>query len=221
MFLALPWRKYSVHELIVNNQRIRLQEKTNDPSGTGLIVWDGAFVLAKFLECQKSEQLKNGVVLELGCGTGLAGICCGALNAKKIYLTDLEYVLPNLTINCELNRFPNSKYVVKELDWFHPEQVHSLFEKDDIPDFIIAADVAWVLELVPALVHTIRIIADLCKQTGKVPEIFIAHQTRSIKTDELLFTELRAKNFRTEQIASDEYSIGYDAVPIYRVIDEM
>lgn len=57
--------------------------------GTGLITWDGAVVLGKYLETVPSFVL-NKNVLELGAGTGLAGMAATLLGAKATLLTGSE-----------------------------------------------------------------------------------------------------------------------------------
>ena len=69
--------------------------------GTGLITWDGAVVLAKYLETVPSFLL-NKNVLELGAGTGLAGMAATLLGAKATLLTGNEppfISLINISVN--------------------------------------------------------------------------------------------------------------------------
>ena len=58
--------------------------------GLGGIVWNGALALARYLELH--IELAEQTVLELGCGSGLVGIICKALGARKVLLTD-QYVV--------------------------------------------------------------------------------------------------------------------------------
>ena len=94
------------------------------------MIWDGAFVLAKFLEKhEENVYFKNKFVLELRCGYGFGWHClalfgrraCGKFGQfwkKKAYwktkqkcLTDLEYALENLRKNNLLaNRVESNAY---------------------------------------------------------------------------------------------------------------
>jgi len=67
-----------------------------------LNTWDASIVLAKYLE-HNHHFIEDKVVLELGAGTGIAGIAALLLHARFVRLTDLKYALPNLLANVESN----------------------------------------------------------------------------------------------------------------------
>ena len=104
--------------LIIANQ----DHKGNDD--TGLAVWDGAVVLAKYIEHLEGQGqciVRGRRVLELGCGTGLCGIACAMMGAQSVVLSDLEYALRGARRNIELNgnRLHDSAAHVwaRELNW--------------------------------------------------------------------------------------------------------
>ncbi|CAJ1462392.1 unnamed protein product [Effrenium voratum] len=68
--------------------------------GIGGRLWDGGLVLLEYLATGKLERRR---VLELGSGVGLVGLGCALLGAK-VWLTDLEEVIPLLEFNIALNR---------------------------------------------------------------------------------------------------------------------
>lgn len=123
--LLLPGRKFPLNfgagEFTVHGTPLFTNESTYradaGPDGaTGLTVWDGSVVLAKYLEAtHKSLQGKR--VVELGAGTGIVGVTAAMLGADT-YLTDLAYCLPNLASVVDRNR-PGLKgtATVLELDW--------------------------------------------------------------------------------------------------------
>ena len=55
-----------------------------------MITWDGAIVLAKYLETFP-DTVRNKNVLELGAGTGVAGMAASLLGAKNVLLTGREH----------------------------------------------------------------------------------------------------------------------------------
>ena len=70
-------------------------------------VWDGALVLAHYLQKNKdvSQELITGKnILELGSGTGISGLSTVPFHPRKLYLTDLPGFIPFLQGNCDLNR---------------------------------------------------------------------------------------------------------------------
>lgn len=71
---------------------------------TGLCIWEGAMVLSEWC-LQNKSILKNKVVLELGCGVGLAGlVAIKNCNCKQYIFSDCNYkVLDILQQNVQLN----------------------------------------------------------------------------------------------------------------------
>jgi hypothetical protein len=158
---------------------IIMKEREMASLGTGLITWDGAVVLAKYLECHPSLVDKKSV-LEVGAGTGLAGIAASLLGSSKTLLTDLDYALDNLKANVERNKKNEgtNSVEVSLLDWSDtstyrfPSSGECLnTSKMDVGehewDVIIGADVVWLEELVPLLVQAL---AALCG-----PNVRICH----------------------------------------------
>ncbi len=183
-------------ELTIHGQPVLINEAHNTGLGTGTVVWDGSVLLAKYLEARYSTMAGMRVI-EVGCGPGVAGIAAAVLGAE-VTLTDLEYALPNLKASVALNaHLYKSEVRVGELDWFHPA-------KSTLPGLltstlIIGADVVWVEELIPALASTLAYLSH-----GEVP-VVLAHQTRSTRGDELLFSELRSHGFSVEVASKDSH----------------
>jgi hypothetical protein len=108
--------------------------------GTGLNTWDGAVVLAKYLETKNGQELiSKKCVLEVGAGTGTAGLASLYLGSTMVTLTDLPYTLDNLRDNtrraleslgssassleaplCTQDREGNATAHVLPLDWSDP-----------------------------------------------------------------------------------------------------
>lgn len=60
----------------------------------------------------ESMQLENKTVLDIGCGTGILGICASLLGAKDVYGYDLFYNACKTAINCnELNDITNNHII--------------------------------------------------------------------------------------------------------------
>lgn len=76
--------------------------------GIGGKVWDSTYVLFKYLQ-GRPELLRNKRVIELGSGTGLAGIALSCLQPSSVCLTDFANVTGLLSANVELNQ-PILKY---------------------------------------------------------------------------------------------------------------
>ena len=106
---ALPWRRFPIDLEregfpIGAGRRLVVRGVENSGQGTGLTTWDGAVVLAKYLEHHLGPSFLAGKrVLETGAGTGLVGLACAALGAAAVTLTDLPYTLGNLEANVQRN----------------------------------------------------------------------------------------------------------------------
>lgn len=66
-------------------------------------VWDGALLLTRFLE-RNAHLVRGRRCVELGCGTGLAGMACAALGAASVAVTDLPAVVPIVQRAMDVNR---------------------------------------------------------------------------------------------------------------------
>lgn len=192
--LRLKGRSYDTSNgFTINGNTIQITSPGQAHLGTGLTIWDGSYVLAKHLE-HDSDLVAGKRVLEVGAGTGIAGIAAALLHARTVYITDLLYALDNLRSNVEMNIVPLAESVVtvQELDWSddatYPHS--SSFEEWDI---ILGADVVWLEHLVPSLVKCLSAI------TGRKTKVIIAHQSRSRYTDELFFQSME-KMFSVEQV---------------------
>lgn len=80
---------------------IHIREREQADLGTGLITWDGAIVLAKYLEVHQEKLVHGRTVLEVGAGTGVVGCTAALLGASETLLTDLHYTLDNLQSNVD------------------------------------------------------------------------------------------------------------------------
>lgn len=144
-------------------------ETPNEPSaGTGWNVWDGALLMAHYLQ-HGSIHLHNQRVLELGAGCGVAGITAAALGRHSdVILTDLPHVVPLLEQNVKRNRhaFVSSNVTVQTCNWFQPSpdllkpRGSELTQWTTPFDIILVADCVWMEELVAPLLSVLKKLTD-------------------------------------------------------------
>ena len=179
--LAIKGRLFDINTNILTIQKhvIRINEGISTAHlGTGLNTWDCSIVLAKYLESNR-YLIKDKQVLELGSGTGIAGIAALILQSRFVRLTDLKYTISNLLSNVEFNvdspqnetylksnlehstavSSVKKRYVVSELDW-GDEQTFPRDENGDVEqyDVILGADIVWLEHLIPSLIHALKTI---------------------------------------------------------------
>jgi len=114
-------RRFDGHsELLIANKPLKIVEMNEigrAALGTGVNTWDGAIVLAKFFDF--NPLIVSGKrILELGAGTGVAGIAAAMLGAQYVLLSDLEYTTHNLHTNVLQNGFSSDVLDVRVVDWF-------------------------------------------------------------------------------------------------------
>ncbi|KAA8497033.1 Protein-lysine methyltransferase METTL21B [Porphyridium purpureum] len=71
---------------------------------TGATIWDGCLVAVAWMKKQQVQYMwRSSVVLELGAGTGAAGLVLAALGARVV-LTDLPHLVPLMEKNVRANQ---------------------------------------------------------------------------------------------------------------------
>lgn len=165
---------------ISNELEIKIHEPTLDGDNLGLKTWGAAYALGKRIGGDEgmrrgirmalsgSDSLDN-MVLELGAGTGLAGLAlAGTVNSIldrdngtneaagiHVHLTDLPEIVTNLQQNVDLNNSsipPSTKVTTGILDWrFQPT---AEAEQEHRYPLIIAADSLYSSEH-PTLLSTV------------------------------------------------------------------
>ncbi|KAJ3161430.1 hypothetical protein HDU86_007212 [Geranomyces michiganensis] len=181
---------------------------------TGFSVWEGAITLLSFLHTSPApaaDEFRRRVVtnrekiVELGSGTGIGGVGIAALGGD-VLLTDVESVCDitrnNVARNLPVNSgsSPTSAWkaatpvglgtaAVQTLDWSMP--VSSQLSPDDprSASLIVAAEVAWLVDLVPCFVQTL---ADLLRPHGGVADktCYWAYKERGVEGVSKLFTTM-------------------------------
>ena len=117
-----------------------------DPLGTACTVWRGGERLVELLQARR-ELVDGRRIVELGSGTGIAGLACAALGASHVVLTDLPENLPLLRRNATRNGWVQSlcgcEVSVDALDW----------NDGALPacDVLLGADVCYHQDSVKAL----------------------------------------------------------------------
>ena len=146
-----------VYDFGLNNTPVTIAQ--NRHVGKGGIVWDASYMLADHLITQKCTTPGTNV-LELGAGTGLAGIALAAVGGCAVTLTDRAELVPLMIDNLERNQD-----VVKQgggkvetprtLEWSTDEDVIAPNVRGAF-DVVLAADCVADIYDSSALLHTIH-----------------------------------------------------------------
>ena len=112
----------------------------SDCDGTGGFVWEAGLCLAEYLIKNKAElDLASQHIIELGNGSGLAGIVAVLCGAPHVVLTDLDQMVPHIRQNVSLNSDRIAgKVEALPLDWDRCDQ--SLMSRYDL---VLGADLLY------------------------------------------------------------------------------
>jgi tetratricopeptide (TPR) repeat protein len=200
--------------------------------GTGTMIWECGIVLAGYLmHSLTAEQLRGKRVLELGAGTGVAGLAASALGAHAV-LTDLEPVARLLRCNVGLNReallAAGGSAEVLPLDWNdaapHGATAAALPEglAEGRLDLVLGADLVFQPDgrQLPALVALLRgLLAPPTEEAeggdGHAPpggvgaQLLLAHKSRHAELDEQLLRQLRGAGISLSEIPHAEHHPDY------------
>ena len=118
-----------------NGTTLRIPE-TFEAIGTR--VWDCAPCMSRWFE--KGDFVRGKNILEIGACTGLLGLACASLGAKRVILTDLQSIYKAMEKSIIATGL-GDVCIAEALDWNDLAAVDSLKRKYGPFDMIVASDV--------------------------------------------------------------------------------
>eukprot|EP00939_MAST-03C_sp_MAST-3C-sp1_P002844 g2844.t1 len=211
----------------VEKAKVKRDVKRREYGDTGTTIWDGSVVLAKYVEYYEEKKESSFTlkgerhVLELGSGTGLTGLSVAAIGRDtSVTLTDLPYCLDTLRANVEAQTWLSSdekkgRIHVKALDWTRPPEGTVLSKYS----LVLAADCVWVPDLVGPFVDVLKRIAEARRSRSLSFRAILSHQTRSLRTDRLLFDSLKRSGFVVREGSQAAVPAEYrvDAIRVFEI----
>uniref|UniRef100_A0ACD5UZH3 Uncharacterized protein n=1 Tax=Avena sativa TaxID=4498 RepID=A0ACD5UZH3_AVESA len=152
-------------------------------------------------------------ILELGSGTGAAGLALAAALPAHTFLSDLPTALPNLLHNASLNAHlldsRGGSVSVVSLPWGDAAAMEAVLPPAPAArfDLVVASDVVYYETLVDPLIETLRFFVK-----GEVV-FLMAHMRRWKRTDKKFFGKAR-KIFDIEVLHKDPPPEGWRHGPV-------
>ena len=145
--------------LVTEKLSISLHEPSLTEDNLGLKTWTSSLLLSQRLAtCRKYISDDCPRVLELGAGTGLAGISAACIWSTHVLLTDLPEIIPNLDRNLTRNRGVidqnHGSVEARALDWTDEADMPRHEEEKFM--VVLAADPIYSTEHPRLLVNTLR-----------------------------------------------------------------
>ena len=190
---GLPGEPITLMTVVQIPMELLLMLNELDAEISGRKIWPGSAFLASALCTPPAPVSVAGAnaVLELGCGSGLAGICAARLGARRVVMTDGDQVsIDLLAKNLEANGLvgggggmADEAAVGRRLLWGRGEQLEDFRAAEAPPggfELIIAADVMYKEILPPLLFATVK---ELLAPTG---HCILCHCLRRNVTQEIV-----------------------------------
>ena len=199
-----PTQQFSVH-----GETLEILQDTsadiNVNQNTGLKLWDGAYLLSRYLE--NATEFPQGFwegkrCVELGSGCGLVGMTAWLLGARVV-LTDIDLMLSH-TNQCLENNTQRlgGKYDASNIQtasyWWGSDCQHL---KPPV-DIILGSDVVYQKDFVKDLLKSLQ---DLSNENTV---IYLAYKPRGLGED-LFFDQLSSYSFRCDTISRDKHPIEF------------
>jgi len=183
----------SVFELRKNAKSIHIHEDPSHRLHYGATVWKCCRFLCEYFDGQPIGFFKDKQVVELGAGTGLAGLALASLGAQ-VALTDTSMALSLLRHNLALNGgIITGSAKVMELEWYDaPKLITTEFSPP--VDFVVASDVIYNNTSHAVLAAVISLLCD------SRTIVYIAYEERGVKGfQENFFSVMKNKGFSVAQ----------------------
>lgn len=136
-----------------------------DPSATNLILDPGLAFGTGYhattrlcLDWLAKQDLKDKIVIDYGCGSGILGVAALLLGAKTVYAVDID---PQAVLATRQNAEING--VSEHLHVFLPEEFEKFWQTQSLLADVITANI-----LAKPLIHFAPYFADLLKNQGKI-----------------------------------------------------
>ena len=177
---------------------MQLNQTSTEISGQKL--WCGSLVLCEYILDHAADVVKDKIVIELGAGTGVAGMICYQQGASKVYLSDYDAKsLEHMRVDCEDNGIAAD---IVSFDYYNP--IYETFESTANTSYtVIAGDVIYKTALIVPFFNSIKQFV-----TRFRARVLLCHIPRAGVNHEHITAEITRQSLRYEVVDGREWCKG-------------
>ncbi|XP_051869422.1 EEF1A lysine methyltransferase 3-like [Pristis pectinata] len=191
--------------------RLKIARIMDDNMGVSAYVWEAGIALCRYFE-KEDINFTGKKVIELGSGTGTVGILATLLGGE-VTMTDKPNILKQIENNVSIN-IPSAcrhRVKVRALTW---GEDHTSFPTDY--DFILGSDIVYSSLSYPALMETLRYLAN------QGATIYLSSELRARNRSSSFHEEVLPQHFKC-QVADkleDKDIVVYKMTKICTILHE-
>lgn len=165
--------------------------------GTNLKVWPATLTFGRWL-CARPAEVRGRTVVELGAGSGAAGMICAALGATQVWITDVPDALPLVEDNISRNQL-QTVCRAHQCTWGSAQDVRALRHAAGTRafDVIIASELLYkqAPETFDALLWTMR------QLSHARTKVYVCYEFRGELFDDMHFFTSALESFDVDTIS--------------------
>jgi predicted nicotinamide N-methyase len=157
--LGIDFMRAQLEEVIVHvgGRKLVLSQSTVGMAAISTCVWDCGLLLADYLQSSLASARELGRVLDVGCGTGVAGLSALLLGAREVCFTDTSSAGGCLQDNLSAASFNDaSRASFVQFDWIADPFPESWREGSNVWDTVLLSDVLYEQRSHAALMQVLR-----------------------------------------------------------------
>ena len=187
---------------------------------TGQLMWPGAHILGSYLRSLPADAFAGAEAVELGAGTGLAGLIFAARGGRVVLTDSNPVVMSLLRRNAEHNAEAlGGRASVAALEWGDADAAAVLLAgRAGGYSLLLAADVIYPGSqgYLPALMDTLRSL--LGRGHRPRARLLLAYVSRVAVTDRALWGALHAAGFATSELEGTRSVEGCVEGAVFEVV---
>ena len=150
--------------------------------------------------------MQGHLVVEVGAGTGLLGMACKRLGARRVLLTDNDEIsLRHMEADAPRNGFTTEDMCVSRLDWFSRDSVEKCIASEDLSGLrVVAGDVLYKSCLLEPFMRTVQRL--LSEASGA--EMLLCHVPRAGVTHERVAEAAAAAGLAAQELPVGSWRKG-------------